>query len=115
MLLLELERHVRRLEEGEAGAVVQPVEGVQRLGLAAALGLLDLERLDERQPEEFLVELARLFRVAAAVGVVVQTFDHGQTFSNGPFSDAAKPSTTSKVLDQLFSFFMLPSQRLMFG
>ena len=31
VLRLELERHVRRLEEGEAGAVVHAIEGMQRL------------------------------------------------------------------------------------
>ena len=40
VLLLELERHVGRLEEGEARAVVELEEGVQhaRAGLAAGLG-----------------------------------------------------------------------------
>src|SRR5262249_25212144 len=107
--------HVRRLEEREAGAVVQAVEGVQRLGLAPAHRLPDLEGVRERQPEEILVEPARLLGVAAAVGVVVQALDHRYTVTKGPFSEPAKPSMTSKVFCQLFSFFMLPSQRLTFG
>jgi molybdopterin molybdotransferase len=39
VLRLEVEGHVRGLEEGQEGAVAQPVEGVQHRGLAAALGL----------------------------------------------------------------------------
>ena len=73
VLRLEVERHVRRLEEREKGAVVHPVERVQDVGLAAGLGFADLERAGERQAEEILVEAARLLRVAAAVGVVVQS------------------------------------------
>ncbi|HSG74769.1 MAG TPA: hypothetical protein VLA30_01370 [Burkholderiales bacterium] len=35
VLVLELEGHVGRLEEGEVRAVVEPVERVQHAGLAA--------------------------------------------------------------------------------
>ena len=75
VLLLELERHVRRLEEGQEAAVVQPVEGVQVLAVAPGLGDADLQRRRQRQPQEVLVELARLFGVAAAIGVVMQALD----------------------------------------
>ena len=52
MLVLELERPVGRLEEGEERAVVEPVEGVQRLGLPPALGLADLERSGSVSPRK---------------------------------------------------------------
>jgi hypothetical protein len=45
VLRLELERHVGRLEEREARAVVHAVEGVQGVGAPAALRLLDPERM----------------------------------------------------------------------
>ena len=75
-LLLELERLVGRLEEREVGAVIEPVEGVQGLRGAPGLGLGELQRRDQGQAQELLVEAARLFRVPAAIGVVVQSFDH---------------------------------------
>ena len=39
-----------------------------------------LERvaIGEREPEKILVEATRFFRIAAAIGVVVQLADHGQ-------------------------------------
>src|SRR5262249_14753060 len=83
VLLLDVERPVGRLEEGEAGAVVEGVEGVEHVRRAAALGLGDLEGLDQRQAEELLVEAARLLGVAAAVGGVVQLADHGYSALNG--------------------------------
>src|SRR5438105_2461062 len=70
VLPLELERPVRDLEEGEAGAVIHRKEGVEADSVA------DFEGTDQLQPEEILVEDTRLFRVAAAIGVVVQAFDH---------------------------------------
>src|SRR6185295_508864 len=76
MLLLELERLPWRLEESEARAVVHAVEVMQHGGTTAALGLVDDERVDERQAEEVLVKAPRLLRVAAAIGVVMKTFDH---------------------------------------
>jgi hypothetical protein len=57
---LELEGHVRRFEEGQEGAVAEAVEGVQHARLAAALGLADLQRARERQPQEAFVEAPRL-------------------------------------------------------
>ena len=75
VLLLELERPVRRLEEGEEGAVGHLVEGVQHLGLAAGHRRADLEGVGQRQAEEVLVEAAGLLGIAAAVGVVVQALD----------------------------------------
>src|SRR5262249_22819103 len=78
-LVLELERHVRRLEEGEAGPVVELEERVQHAGACAAAGhrRLDLEGVDQRQAEEVLVELPGLLRIAAAIGVVMQSLYHG--------------------------------------
>ena len=92
MLVLELERHVGRLEEGEARAVVELEEGVQHAGagIAAGHGLLDLERVHERQTEEILVEAPRLFGIAAAIGVVMQTLDHGTLLSNWPVQIACQ-------------------------
>ena len=55
VLLLEVERQVRRLEERQAGPVVHLVEGVQGVGGPAALGLRDLEGVDQRQAKEALV------------------------------------------------------------
>jgi hypothetical protein len=76
VLRLELERHVRGLEERERGAVVHAEEDVDRPGTAAGLGLADLEGVRQWQAEEVLVEPARLLGVAATVGVVVQSLDH---------------------------------------
>ena len=122
VLRLELERQVGGLEEGQVRAVVEAVEGVQRARLAAGLGAADLDRVDQRQAEEILVEAARLLRVAAAVGVVVQLADHGelrdaaQTVTIGlAFSVSAKPSITENTCGQLFSAFIRPSQALTFG
>src|SRR5204863_6633175 len=53
-----------------ARAVIHREKGVQSLSFA------DLEGADQLQAEEILVEDPRLFRVAAAIGVVVQAFDH---------------------------------------
>ena len=50
---------------------------MQGLGGAAAFGFADLEGIDQRQPQKVTVELARLLGVAATVGVVVQSFEHG--------------------------------------
>jgi hypothetical protein len=83
VLRLELERQVAGLEEGEVRAVVEAVEGVQRPRLAAGLGAPDVERVRQRQAEEILVERARLLRVAAAVGVVVELADHASLHRHG--------------------------------
>src|SRR6185312_7490719 len=79
VLLLELERHGRGLEEGEARAVVELIESMQHaaVGFAAGHRLLDLERVHQRQAEETLVELPCLLGVAAAIGVMMQALDHG--------------------------------------
>src|SRR3954471_2846186 len=77
VLLMEFEWHIRNFEEREVGAIAEPVERMQRMGLASALGLLDLQRAAQRQPEKVFVEAPRLLRVAAAVSVVMQAFDHG--------------------------------------
>src|SRR5260370_1242823 len=53
-------------------------------GLAAGDGLFDLERVGERQAEEILVEAPCLFRVAATIGVVMQTLDHGDLLFRSP-------------------------------
>src|SRR5271165_6910346 len=65
VLPLEIERHVRRLEEGNARAVVHSVEGVKRPGRPSRIRLVDLQRRGEWKSEEILVELPRLLRVAA--------------------------------------------------
>jgi hypothetical protein len=70
VLLLELERRPRDLKKGEAGAVIHLEERVE------PATLVDLERADQTKPEEILVEAACLFRVATAIGVMVQTFYH---------------------------------------
>jgi hypothetical protein len=74
VLVLELERHVGRVEEGEAGTVVELEEGMEHAGAGLPAGhrLLDLERVHQREAEEILVEPAGLLGVAAAVGGVVQ-------------------------------------------
>ena len=77
-LPLEVEVHVGRLEEGEAGAVVHAVEGVQDVCRAARFRLADVERGGERQAEEVLVERPRLLGIAAAIGGVVESPDHGR-------------------------------------
>ena len=69
-------RHAGRLEKGEERAIVHRVEGVQGIGLAPALGLLDLERAGQGKSEEILVESPGLLGIAAAIGVVVQPPDH---------------------------------------
>src|SRR5215469_646118 len=58
VLLLELERRPRHLKKGQTRAVVH------------------LEEADQTESEEILVEAACLLRVAAAIGVMVQTFYH---------------------------------------
>ena len=78
VLRLELERQVAGLEEGEVRAVVEAKEGVQRVRVAARLGLADLDRVNEGQAEKVFLERARFFRIAAAVGVVVKFADHGE-------------------------------------
>src|SRR6185295_15655239 len=75
-LRLELEGLTRGFEEGEVRAVIEPIEGVQSLGRSPRLRLRDLERRDQGQAQKSLVKLPCLFRVPAAVGVVVQSFDH---------------------------------------
>src|SRR6185295_11590202 len=120
---LELERHVRRLEERQMRPIVHSIERVQRLGLAPALGLADLQRRHERQAEEALVELPRLLRIAAPVRVVMQPFDHElslarifQIFTKGSsFMAAWKLYRASLIFGQALSFFMLPSQRATLG
>src|SRR5258706_230235 len=109
VLLLERERPVGRLEEREARAVVHAVEAVQHIGAPAALGLVDAEGVGERQAEEILVEAARLLGIPATIGVVMETFDHCSVSNCWSFTIPAKPENTSFTLDQLFSFFMLPS------
>src|SRR5579885_1724120 len=69
VLPLELEGLAGRFEKRETRAVTHLKEGVQRLPVAY------LERADEGQAEEVLIESARLLRVAAAIGIVVQSFD----------------------------------------
>ena len=76
VLRLEVERHVRRLEEGDAGAVVHSIEGMKGAGVPARLGLSDFQRRDERQAEEVLVEFPGLLGIATAIGGVVQSLDH---------------------------------------
>jgi hypothetical protein len=79
VLFLELEILAvlaRHFEEGEAGAILHLVEGVQHARLAAGLRRLDLEGVDEWEAEEVLVELPRLLGVPAAIGVVMQSLDH---------------------------------------
>jgi hypothetical protein len=39
------------------------------------LAFADLERADQRQPQEILVKPPRLLRISAAIGIVVQPFD----------------------------------------
>jgi hypothetical protein len=70
VLPLELERRARDLKKGEAGAVIHREEGVQ------PAAFIDLERTNQAQTEEILIESPRLFRVPATVRVMVQTFDH---------------------------------------
>src|SRR3954447_12598229 len=70
VLPLEVERFPRNLEKREARSVVHFEEAVQ------AAPRVDLERADEPQAEEVLVETARFLRVPAAVCVVMQTLDH---------------------------------------
>ncbi len=50
---------------------------MQHVGAASGLGGADLQCAGKRQTQEILVERPRLFRVATAVGVVVQSLDHG--------------------------------------
>src|SRR5512145_2069431 len=76
VLRLELERPIRRFEEREKRAVSETVEGVQHVGRPSGLRASNLQRLGERQPEKILVEPARLFRVAAAISVVMQSANH---------------------------------------
>src|SRR5215472_9322875 len=70
VLLLELERRARHLKKGQTRAVIHLEE---RMEPAA---FVDLERADQTEPQEILVEAACLLRVAAAIGVMVQTFYH---------------------------------------
>src|SRR5215469_9029479 len=70
VLLLEFERRARHLEKGKARAVIHLEKGVE------TAAFVDLERADQTKPEEILVEAARLFRVAAAIRVMMQTFYH---------------------------------------
>ena len=76
MLGLELERHVGRLKERQERAIVHSKERMQDFGLAATFGLVDRQSAAERKPEEVLVERPRFLRIATAIGVVVQAFDH---------------------------------------
>ena len=75
VLGFEFKRHVGRFEIGKVRAVAHLIKRVQALGRAPALGLADFQRARQRQTEEVFIKLARLFRVAAAVGVVMQAVD----------------------------------------
>ena len=78
VLPLEVEVHIRRLEKGDAGAIVHAVEGVQDARRPARLRLADVKSRRERQSEEVLIELPRLLGIAAAISSVVQSLDHGR-------------------------------------
>src|SRR5262249_40416352 len=70
VLPLEVEGLPRHLEKGEARAVIHREEGVEALAFA------DLKGAHQLQPKKILVEAPRFVGVAAAIGVVVQAFDH---------------------------------------
>src|SRR5438093_247699 len=77
VLVLEFERLVGRLEESEERAVVEPIKCMQRVCFSSALGLGDLERSRQFEPQKILVKAPRLLGIAATIGVVVKTLDHG--------------------------------------
>src|SRR6516162_2419035 len=79
ILVLELERRTGHLEKSEAGAVIHLEKGVERAPF------VDLESADQRKAEEILIEASGLFRIPAAIGVMMQTFDH-----RGPPLDVAE-------------------------
>jgi hypothetical protein len=49
---------------------------MQHTGLPARFRYVNFESIYEGQTQKFFVELARLFGVATAVRVMVQTIDH---------------------------------------
>ena len=61
MLILELKGHVRHLEKGQEGTVVQAKEGVQGRGLPARMGLADFQRARQWHAQEFLIEFSGFF------------------------------------------------------
>src|SRR5215469_12767337 len=88
ILVLELERRAGHLEKSEARAVIHLEKGVERAPF------VDLESADQGKAEEILVEASGLFRIPAAIGVMMQTFDH-----RGPPLDVPErlPSIRSPV------------------
>jgi hypothetical protein len=77
VLRLELERPVRRFEEGEARSICELIERMQNVGGAAGLGRANLDGLNQGQAEETLIEHSSRFRVPAAIGDVMELLDHG--------------------------------------
>jgi hypothetical protein len=72
----KLERCIRRFEEGQERPVVHLEESVQHLAYAASRGLLNIEGAGEAQPQKIFVKFPRLFRIAASIGAVMQSFNH---------------------------------------
>jgi hypothetical protein len=75
VLQLEIERHVRDIEEDQAGAIAQTEEDVQRPHWPAGLAFVNGDGLGERQTQEILVEMPCALRIAAAPRVVVQAME----------------------------------------
>src|ERR1700759_2620166 len=70
VLSLEVEWPIRDFEKSQTGTVIHFEKSMQRTALA------DLERADTPKPEKILVKAPGLLRIAAAIGVVVQAFNH---------------------------------------
>ena len=70
VLVLEIERRARHLEEGEARAIIHFEESVK------GTALIDLKCADQPETEKFLVEGPCLLRIPTPISVVVQTLDH---------------------------------------
>ncbi len=69
---------VAQVEEGDEGAVPQTEEEVRVGAVFASAGhVVALDDVVERQAEDVFVEMPRFFRVACAVGVVVQLLHGG--------------------------------------
>ena len=61
VLGLELERHVGRFKKGQATAIVHLVKRMQGFRDAATFGFANFKRVDQRQAQEVVIELAGFF------------------------------------------------------
>ena len=71
MLYFEFERRIGNLKKSQKRPIGHAIEGVQCTGFTSRFGLCDLERVGERQLEKILIKCPGLFRIPAAVRIVM--------------------------------------------